>query len=330
MPSARAFVTGGSGFVGAALVHHLLDHGLEVAALSRSGRSDADLAAAGAEPIRGDVLEPAALSHAMAGCELVFHVAALVRTCRRDPSAMVRVNVEGTRNVVAAAARAGVRRLVLTSSAATIGERAGEVGNEDTPHRGWYLTAYERTKHEAEEVALELGTSLGVEVVVVNPASVQGPGRAEGSARLLLLAARRRSVPVIQTWLGLVDVEDCAAGHRLAAEQGLPGRRYLLCGASLSTPDLLAVLEEVLGRRLRSRGLPEAMTRVGGRLGDAWVALTGRGPICAELARSAAHGHRYDGSRAVRELGLAYTPLPTTLARTVAWFRDQGLLPEPR
>jgi dihydroflavonol-4-reductase len=134
----------------------------------------------------------------MAGCELVFHVAALVRTCRRDPSAMVRVNVEGTRNVVAAAARAGVRRLVLTSSAATIGERAGEVGNEDTPHRGWYLTAYERTKHEAEEVALELGTSLGVEVVVVNPASVQGGlrGRAPAGRRA---GPPRPQVPAVRS-----------------------------------------------------------------------------------------------------------------------------------
>jgi dihydroflavonol-4-reductase len=324
-----ALVTGGTGFVGCAVVRALLDRGWDVVALARTEVSAGALAAAGARPARGDVRDPDAIRRAVVGCEAVFHAAGLNASCLPDPAPLFGVNVEGTRNVLEAAARAGVRRLVLTSSAASIGERAGAVGREDTRHRGSFLTAYERSKFDAERLVLERGPALGLEVVCVNPASVQGPGRAEGTARLLLAAARGRLPLAVDAWLSFVDVDDCALGHVLAAESGKPGERYLLCGGSLRVREALGLLEHVTGRRSRTmfvRGRavlpPAALVELAAR------ALGRTPPICREVVRTGLHGHRYDGSRATRELGLTYTPLEETLRRTLAWFVAQGLMAE--
>lgn len=323
----RAFVTGGTGFVGGAVVRALLADGRAVVALARSAEAERALERLGARPVRGDVLDPAPLETGMRGCDVVFHVAGAVRTCLRDASPMFRLNVDGSRNALEAAARAGVRRFVHTSSAATIGERAATIGREDTPHRGWFLTDYERSKHEAELLLLQRGRELGVEVVCVNPASVQGPGRSAGSARLLLNALNGRILVAVDTRFSLVDVEDCARGHLLAAERGAPGERYLLSGATFTTREAFALLERLTGVRRRTVLLPGWSVRLAGdAVETAWRALGRRPPFCRELARSALHGHAYDGSRATSELGLVYTPLEETMRRTLEWFEAEGLL----
>jgi dihydroflavonol-4-reductase len=130
--------------------------------------------------VRGDVLDPEALGAAMDGCDLVYHAAGANAFCLRDPSPLFEVNVRGSENVVRAAAQAGVRRIVYTSSAATLGEKKGTVASEETPHRGRFLSNYERSKFEAERVVLAAAEETGIEVVSVNPASVQGPGRGSG------------------------------------------------------------------------------------------------------------------------------------------------------
>ncbi len=322
-----AFVTGGTGFVGGGVTCHLVDEGRTVVALSRSAGGDELLQGLGARPIRGDVLDPASLDAAMAGCEVVFHVAGVSETCAPDPRPMARVNVEGTRNVLEAAARAGVGRVVYTSSAATIGERARTVGREDTPHRGWFLTAYEASKFEAERLAFARGRELGLEVVCVNPASVQGPGRAEGTGRLLVAHLRGRLPVLVDVPLSLVDVDDCARGHLLAEERGAPDSRYLLCGATLTVREAVRLLARAAGARRRAVFVPaRVIAALGGPAEMAFHALGRRPPFCRELARALLHGRSYDGSRATRELGLVYTPVEETLRRTVAWFAEHGLL----
>jgi dihydroflavonol-4-reductase len=321
-------VTGASGFVGGALVRHLIESGREVVALSR--RAEVAGPAGGPSPrtVGGDVLDPTSLPPAMADCDIVFHVAGMSAACLRDPRPLFRTNVEGTRNVLEAAARAGVRRFVHTSSAATIGEASGAIGAEDTPHRGWFLTAYERSKFEAERLVLEGGPALGLDVVCLNPASVQGPGRAEGTARLLLAAARGRLPVAVDTWLSLVDVDDCARGHALAAERGRPGARYVLCSESFRSVDALRLVASVTGRRMRTVFLPGRAMVAGATV----IELAARGvgrtpPICRELATAAVHGHRYDGSRATRDLGLRYVSVEETVRRTLAWFRWERVMP---
>jgi dihydroflavonol-4-reductase len=248
--------------------------------------------------------------------------------CSRDPDAMDRVNVVGTRNMVEACRVAGVGRLVHTSSAVAIGESHGSVGSEDTPHRGWYLSRYERSKHLSEEVAL--GAGAGLEVVVVCPSSVQGPGRATGTGKLILDVLRGKLPFLVDTTVSVVDIDDCAEGHLLAAEVGEPGRRYLLNGVSLRIDEAVDLITEVTGIDVARRHLPGSVVSALAWLVDGGARLVGRGsPLCPEMARVLRHGHRYDGSRASRELGLSYRPIEDTIRRTVEWFRSEGLLDGP-
>lgn len=318
-------VTGGSGVVGGAVVRHLVDAGEDVRAVARSTLSASRLSELGASPVPGEVTDPRAMAAAFAGCDVVYHVAGINETCSPDPAAMYRVNVEGTRTVLRACAAAGVPRMVLTSSAASIGEERGVVATEDTAHRGHYLSQYEKSKHHAERVALVEDTP--VEVVAVNPSSVQGPGRATGTGKLILQILTGRLPFIVESDVTLVDIDDCARGHLLAARHGKPGERYLLSGFTTTVSGAVAIASEVLGRPVTARTLPIPVAWVGSALVAGAARLIGRPPpFCPEMVRVIAHGHRHDGSKATRELGLEYTPPETTIRRMVEWFQAEGLM----
>jgi dihydroflavonol-4-reductase len=325
--TASVLVTGGSGFIGRALVERLLGGGDEVKAMARSDTSASELAALGAEPVRGDVLDLDALAAVMRGCEVVYHAAGANAFCLRDPSPLYDVNVRGSENVVRAAAGAGVQRLVYTSSAATVGEAGGTIGSEESPHRGWFLSDYERSKFEAERVVFATARETGLEVVSVNPASVQGPGRATGSAKLLLDYLNGRIPAVVDSRLSLVDIADCTEGHLLAGSRGVPGERYVLSGATLAVRDGLTLVAKAVGIDRPVRTLPPWLAMTAATTVEALGRLCGSRPsICRELARTLIHGHAYDGSKATRELGLRYTPIEETLRRTVDWWVEQRLV----
>jgi dihydroflavonol-4-reductase len=323
----RALVTGGTGFVGAAIVDALVAEGREVVGLARSEDAERALEEKGARALRGDVLDGASLERAARGCEVVYHVAGANAFCLRDPSPMLRVNVEGTRAVVGAAARAGARRVVYTSSAATIGEAHGTVGREDSPHRGWFLSAYERSKFEAERAAFAAARAAGIELVSVNPASVQGPGRRHGTAKLLLDYLNEKLPFVVDSRLSLVDVADCTRGHLLAEANGRPGERYVLSGVTLTVRETFDLLGRVSGLEARPRTLPPAVARAGAIAVELVSRARGRTPpVCREMVRTVLHGHAYDGSRATRELGLVYTPIEESLRRALDWYDAAGLV----
>jgi dihydroflavonol-4-reductase len=323
----RVFVTGGSGVVGRALVERLVAGGDEVVALARSRPAEETVRSLGAQPVRGDIFDEDALASGMSGCSVIYNVAGVNTLCVEDPEPMLRANVDGPPLVVRAAARAGVGRFVHTSSAATIGEASGVVGREDTPHRGWYLSTYERSKTEGERAVFEAGRDAGVDVVCVNPSSVQGPGRSGGTARFLLAYLDGRLKVFVPTNVSLVDIADCAEGHVLAAQRGVAGERYLLNSIALSITEALALAGEVAGVHGRPRLVPRQVAVAG-----AWVVEHGsrlarrKPPVCREMVRTLLHGHIYDGSRAERDLGLRYTAPRDTLRKTVDWARAEGLL----
>lgn len=331
MTGGRVLVTGGSGVVGGAVVRRLLADGREVVALARSDDAAGALGSLGAATAPGDVLDEGSVAAAARGCVSVFHVAGVNAMCLRDPSEMDRTNVEGTATVMRAAAAAGVDRVVLTSSAATLGEPRGDIGDERSRHRGTYLSRYERSKHLAERVAFALAAELGIDLVCVNPSSVQGPGRTGGSARLLLELMNRERIALVDVWISLVDIDDCGTGHVLAEANGVPGERYVLSGATVRTREAVEILRRLWGRPERVRWLPPAAAAAGGVLAEVFGRVAGRElPVCREAVRTLLHGHRYDGSRAARELGLAYTPLATTFERTLAWYAERHLIPARR
>jgi len=323
----RIFVTGGSGVIGGGLVQRIVERGDDVVALARSDAAAAAVEARGARLARGDGLDEKALTRGMDGCSVVYHVAGVNTWCVDDPRPMERLNVDGPLIALRAASVAGVPRLVHTSSAATIGEEPGEVGREDTPHRGWYLSTYERTKTEGERALLAAAPTSGVGVVCVNPSSVQGPGRQGGTGRFLLAFLDGRLRVFVDTNVSLVDIVDCVEGHLLAAERGVPGERYLLNGMTLTIPEALALAADIAGVRRRAWLAPRGVATVGGAVVERAFRLARRPPpVCREMVRTLLHGHRYDGSRAERDLGLRYTDPRETVRRTVEWARGAGLL----
>ncbi|MGC9220191.1 MAG: NAD-dependent epimerase/dehydratase family protein [Solirubrobacteraceae bacterium] len=323
----RVFVTGATGLLGAALVRELLKRGDQVAALARSDQAAEDLAKQGVQVQPGGILDEEALVAGMAGCQLAFNLAGVNRFCVSDPTEMMRVNVDGAVTVVRAAHRAGVPRLVHTSSAVTIGEARGTVANEWSPHRGRYLSRYEQSKTLGEQAVRDIAAQLGQPLVFVNPSSVQGPGRAGGTGRFIIAFLNGRLKVFVDTVVSLVDLQDCVAGHLLAAELGSPGERYLLNGVRLQIAELMQMAAQVAGVTRTARLVPAGMAMAGASAAELYFRARGQHPpVCREFVRVLVHGHRFDGSRAQRELGLTYTPVGETLQRTVTWARAAGLL----
>lgn len=320
----NTLVTGGSGVVGRALLTRLARTG-GVKGLARSADAARSVKAAGAQPVMGDVLDYRSLVEAMDGCDVVYHVAGLNELCLADPAPLFAVNVDGARNALRAAAAAGVRRMVFTSSATTLGEVRGSVADEWCRHRGWFLSNYERSKYQAEQVLL--AEQSPVEVVLVNPSSVQGPGRATGTGKLFLDLINGEIPALIDSRFSLVDIDDCARGHVLAGDKGRTGERYVLSGTTLSTAEAVRMLEDVTGLTLGLRVLPVGVVRAASGIIEAAARLAKRQPpLCREMARVLSFGHAYDGSRATRDLGLEYTPARETIRRTIEWFVGQGLV----
>jgi dihydroflavonol-4-reductase len=327
---ARVFLTGGGGFIGGALATALLQRGDEVIGLARTDAAGRALAARGAQVVRGDVLDAGALAAGMAGCDLVYHVAGVNSHCPADPARLMRVNIEGTENVVRAAARAGIGRVVFTSSAASIGEAEGTVGTEDSPHRGSYLSVYDQSKHESERVAFAAATETGVQVVALNPSSVQGPPRKGGNGAIIIAYLNGRLRAFVDTHVSVVDVQDVVDAHLLAGERGRSGQRYVLNGATITSAEALRIVSELSGIAQKVPMVPPRIARGAATIVESAFRVRGKtSPICRARVDTILHGHRYDGSLATRELGLQYTPVAETFRRTMEWAVGEGLVTRP-
>ena len=324
----RAFVTGGTGFIGASVVRDLLGRGIDVRALCRPGSSRVNLDGLDIEVIEGDLLDAASLRQGIAGCGLVFHVGALYSFWVRPKRLIYDVNVEGTRSLFEAAKATGVERVVYTSSVAALGLRDdGQPADEETPiDLSQVIGDYKRSKYLAEQVALEYARELPI--VIVNPSYPVGPRdiKPTPSGQTILDFLNRKMPAYIDTGMNLVDVEDVAIGHWLAAEKGRIGERYILGGENVTMKRMLDLLSEITG-------LPSPKVRVpyGPILGLSYLnaafcrlfpRITPR--MIPETIRMSSHRMYFDPSKAVRELGFPQTPAKTALAKAVSWFRESG------
>ena len=324
----RALVTGATGLVGSHLVRALLDRGWEVSALRRA--SSPAWSGSGREPewIQADLFDQAALEAAARGCEAVFHVAGHYSLWAKDEAIFARVNVEGTRSVLQAAQRAGVKRVVYTSSVACVGQAPpGGLADEDTAVVAADLCGgYKRSKLAAEQLALQAAAS-GQEVVIVNPASVIGPGdvKPTPTGKIILDFLRGKMPFYLDTGLNFVDVRDVAEGHLLAYEKGQSGRRYILGHpeGNKTLCEFLQLLGAAAGRKPPRFQIPYGLAWLAGAA-STFVAdqVTGRPPevplVGVKMAR---HRMYFDPARAVAELGLHNRPLEETVRDAVAWFQ---------
>ena len=275
----------------------------------------------------GHLDDEESLVRAADGCEVVYHVAGMNQLCLADPAPLYRVNVEGTRRMLEAARRAGVRRVVHTSSAATLGGDGSSFMDETSGPPAEFTSHYARSKFESEQLALAFD---GVEVVSVNPSSVQGPGRTTGTAKVFIGYLNGRLPFDLPARFGLCYTEDCVNGHLLAEAKGRAGQRYVLNTATLTNTDAIDLIAVIAGLADRPRTLPPPVAMAAASVAEAYARLLDRpSRFCREFVRTAAHPHLYDGSRAERELGLRYTNLRAAMEATVHWYVQQGLVTRP-
>jgi dihydroflavonol-4-reductase len=326
--STRVLVSGANGFIGSAVVRALLRHGYAVRVLVRAASNIRNLDGLAVETVRGDLLDPPSLERALAGCEGLFHVAADYRLWAPDSRVIHRTNVRGTHNILVAAQRCGVRRVVYTSSVATLGLNADATpADEDTPARlADMIGAYKRSKYLAEALAQRCARA-GHDIVSVNPAAPVGPRDAKPTptGRMILDAARGRMPAYVDTGLCIVHVDDVAEGHVLAYERGQRGRRYVLGGDNMSLHDILATVAEITGRRAPWLRLPHAAVLPIAHAAEAWARVSGHTPSITvagvELSR---HRMYFSSRRAETELGYHARPAQAALADAIQGFRDNG------
>ncbi len=325
----NVLVTGATGFLGANLVHHLVARGDQVRVLKRPKTPPTLLQGLPVEIVEGDVSDFDSLLRACRGVEGVYHVAGLVSYWRPKRHRLFRVNIDGPRNVVEAAARSGVRRVVHTSSIAAIGFRAdGQPSDEDTAFNWEHLdVGYPISKWLGEQEALK-GIEKGVEVVVVNPALIFGPRDIRWNAgRMFKLVAERRTIRIPQGSTTTCDVDDVCAGHIAAMERGQSGRRYILGGERLGYAALFEMVADAMGRKADIRRVPFWVAYAASFGADLVSRLNGKEPpITPELMRVARHSRHYSSQRAIRELSYPQTPLRRTLEKTWRWYKDNGYL----
>ena len=322
-----ALVSGATGFLGGHLVQHLLDRDYRVRALYRSESSLANLTGLDIQTCRGDVTDPASLASALQGqVDLVFHVAASTASWRPHFAQQRKINVDGTRNVVQACLKAGVRRLVHTSSVAVYG-LTDEVIDERSPQLGlesWI--SYARTKAQAE-VEVQAGIRAGLDAVICNPTHILGPGDTHNWARLIMLVDQRKLPGVPPGSGAFVDVREAAAAHVAAAERGRCGENYLLGGEEASFLDLVQRVGRLLGKPTPGRALPAGLMKAYAQALDWLSRITRREPdVTPESVAFVCQNMRCDISKARRELGLQVTPLDQLLADTVRWLRHERLV----
>ena len=331
----RALVTGATGFVGAAVARALLAQGWQVRVLVRGGSDRRNIATLAAEPVVGDLTDTASLERAVAGCEAAFHVAADYRLWAPQPQELYRTNVDGTAHLLEAAHRAGVRRIVYTSSVATVGLPArGGPGTEDAAvGLADMIGHYKRSKFLAEERARE-AVARGVPVVIVNPSTPIGPGdlKPTPTGQIVLDAARGRTPAYVDTGLNIVHVDDVAAGHLLAFHRGRIGERYILGGEDMTLREILTTIAQLVGRSPPRIRLPHAAVLPVAYVSELYARLTGRPTrVTVEGVSMARKRMFFSSDKAVRELGYHWRPPLEAFSDALRWFAENGYLTtEPR
>jgi dihydroflavonol-4-reductase len=330
----NCFVTGASGFIGANLVHELVANNHHVKALVRPGSDLRGLEGADFERVEGDLGDTEKLKSAMNGCDWCFHVAASYHLWLRDYRPMYAANVEGTRNVIEAAAKAGCGRIVYTSTVGCIGYPAPIEGrispsNEATPVSEHQMSNhYKRSKWQAEQVATQLARQ-GLPVIIVNPTAPVGPRdvKPTPTGKVIVDFLNRQMPAYLDTGLNWVHVRDVALGHILAAKKGCIGERYILGHreGNWTMKEAFAVLEEITGVRAPTMRIPYFVALSAAHVDETISRFTRRAPK-APLGgvRMAKYKMFFDPSKAVRELGLPQTPPRQALADAVEWFRAHG------
>jgi dihydroflavonol-4-reductase len=320
-------VTGAAGFLGSHVARQLVARGDSVRVLMRPSSNNRAISDLPLEYVTGDLRDAASLDRAMAGAKRVFHVAADYRLWAKNPREIYDSNVGGTKNLLAAAKKAGIEQLIYTGTVATIAVDRPELPNESTDSKLEEMIGhYKRSKWMAEQDVLG-AVKEGLPVIVAMPTTPVGPWdwKPTPTGKIILDFVNGKMPGYVETGLNFVGVEECAAGHLLAAERGKIGERYLLGAENLTLKDLLDVLSRITGLRAPAMKIPHGVALGVAYVESAFSRLIGREPgIPVEGVKIAQHKMFVDCSRAQKELGFQPKPVAAALERAVRWYQANG------
>ena len=318
------FITGSTGVVGKPILQKIIDQGHNVFALSRSNNNDHWFSGLGVTKIEGDLFTESIYDDLSKwDIDAIFHIAGVNKMCTKNPDGMFHANIEGTKAILQLGNRLKIKKFIYTSSAVTLGEELGTVGNELSNHRGYFLSKYEESKYLAEKEAFAYDKDF--EFVSVNPSSVQGPGRVSGTAKLLISTLNKTYPPLIRNNISIVDIDDCTDGHYQALLNGEDNQRYVLNSFQTTSEELLFKLKSLSEWSGRPLYIPKLGLKLIAPLGDLYKSVSNSTPlICSESARVLTHGHIYDGSKAGDKLNLSYIDLEMFMKKTINWLIDES------
>jgi dihydroflavonol-4-reductase len=330
----KVFLTGATGFVGSHVARIYADAGAELRLLTRSSSNLASIEGMAAEVVVGDLREPEGLRSAIAGCDAVVHVAADYRLWVRDPKSMYAANVDGTRELLKIAREEGVRRVVYTSSVATMGFRKdGTIVNEDSPVSIEDMIGhYKRSKFLGELEAIKAARA-GQEVMILNPTTPIGAGDAKPTptGRIVVDFLNKNFPAYVDTGLNLVDVNEVARMHLVALDKGTPGERYILGGENLTLKQILDRMSAITGLPSPTMKVPHAVA-----MGFAFFDENFTGKLLGKEPRATVEAVRMgkkmmfaSSTKAERELGFKVLPVYAALRAAIEWFTEHGYAPKP-
>ncbi len=322
----KAFVTGTTGFIGGNLVRALLSDGHQVRALVRPQSDRRNIAGLPIELAAGDLDDPQQLADQLTGCDNVFHVAAHYSLWAKDRDAIYRANFAGTKNLLAAAQTAKIKRFIHTSSVAAIGvPAAGTLANEETQTKLDALVSdYKKSKFLAEQAACEAARN-GLDVVIVNPSTPIGAHdvKPTPTGEIILRFLQDRMPAYVHTGLNLIDVDDVVRGHLLAWQKGRTGERYILGHRNLTLKEMLEILATITGKPAPRFAVPHALPLAVAFVDEMILArYFGKTPhVSFYSVRMSQKAMYYDSSKAVRELGLPQSSIENAIEKAVRWFQ---------
>lgn len=325
----KSLVTGANGFVGSAVARCLLNAGHEVRCLVRPGSDRRNLHKLPVELSEGDLRSVPSLKRAVAGCDNLFHVAADYRLWVPNPETMYDINVRGTEALILAAAEAGIRRMIYTSSVATLGaNQDGIPANENTPSSLMSMTGhYKRSKFMAEQVVQRITDEHKLPLVIVNPSTPIGPRdiKPTPTGRIVVDTLCGRMPAYVNTGLNVAHADDIAHGHLLAYANGVPGERYILGGENMTLLQILQTIDQISGKRTKRVNLPVKLVLPAAWVMEKMAMMTNIEPRATmDSVRMAKKKMFYSSEKAVRELGYQYRPAAEALEDAMNWFQNNG------
>ena len=321
------FITGATGFIGKQLTKKLVENNFNVTALVRNKYKAKKLIELGVKIHQGDITDTKSIEGMLDGCDTLFHLANISRWWLRDKNKYIDVNVKGTKNLLSEASKSGVSKVVFTSSVAAIRQPHGILSTEDLEHCGNFESLYGRSKYLAEQEVLEFGKNSTLDVVVLNPGVVIGPGDFKTFGKILIefLNRRLKFRAFDQSFVPVVYIDDVVDAHIIAAEKAKPGEKYILVSENIRIIDLYKMIKKITGDPIPPFQIPPFIIKTMAHFSELKAAIKGTSPkIAVDAVNAMQKGASASNKKAIRELGINFMPIKQALEKTNDWYKQNG------